>query len=249
MNTIDNQEVAKFAQHANVWWDIEGPLKTLHDINPLRLGFIVEHTELANKRILDLGCGGGILSESLAKAGAIVIGIDAEKDAISSAKAHAEAQGLALTYFCTPIEDFITEPFDIIICMEMLEHVQNPALVLTHCSRLLKPKGQLFLSTINRSVKAYLGAIVVAEYVLNLLPRQTHDYSKFIKPSELATMLRALDLNISAIKGMQYNPLSRKASLSEDVSINYLVRAHSVARNGHIWRLLDENSPGQCSHT
>lgn len=224
--TVDNQEVEKFSKHADDWWNTKGPLKTLHDINPLRVSFIQEYSLLEGKRVLDLGCGGGILSEALARAGAAVVGIDAEPKAINTAKTHAKAQNLAIEYYCTPVESFAAEPFDSIICMEMLEHVQNPALVLRHCARLLKPEGKLLLSTINRTSKAWAAAILMAEYVLNLLPRQTHDFNKFLKPSELGTMLRALGMDIEAIKGMSYNPLTGSALMSEDVSINYLLACH-----------------------
>lgn len=222
-STIDNEEVHKFAQHANHWWDTKGPLKTLHDINDTRLEFILKHSDLAQLNVLDVGCGGGILSEALARLGAHVSAIDAEPAAIDTAKDHALSNHLVIDYHCTPIEDYEHSGFDVITCMEMLEHVHNPALVIEHCKRLLKPGGLLFLSTISRTLKAYAGAVVAAEYVFRLLPKQTHDYSKFIKPSELASMARAVDLNVIDIKGLHYNPLTRKASLCDDVSVNYLV--------------------------
>jgi len=222
-STIDDQELHKFAQHANDWWDKEGPLKTLHDINDVRLEFISQHINLKGLRVLDVGCGGGILGEAMAKAGAEVTGIDAENEAITIAQAHAEKNQLTIDYQCTPIEDYESKGFDIVTCMEMLEHVQNPELVIEHCKRLLKPGGFLFLSTISRTVKAYAGAIIAAEYVLNILPKQTHDYKKFIKPSELMTMARAFDLNLIDMKGLNYNPILRTARLSDDVSVNYLL--------------------------
>jgi 2-polyprenyl-6-hydroxyphenyl methylase/3-demethylubiquinone-9 3-methyltransferase len=222
-STIDNQEVEKFAQHADHWWDLQGPLKTLHDINPTRLEFINQHVALKGTKILDVGCGGGILCEAMAKTGAFVTGIDAEYYAIETAKKHANENQLVIDYQCTPIEEFEHNSFDVVTCMEMLEHVQTPELVLEHCKRLLKPNGLLFLSTISRTVKAYASAIIAAEYLLKLLPRQTHDYNKFIKPSELIAMARSLDLNLVDMKGLTYNPLSRSARLGTDVAINYLL--------------------------
>ncbi|AOW51770.1 TPA: bifunctional 2-polyprenyl-6-hydroxyphenol methylase/3-demethylubiquinol 3-O-methyltransferase UbiG [Legionella pneumophila subsp. pneumophila] len=222
-STIAIEEVHKFAQLANDWWDTNGPLRTLHDINGTRFEFISEHINLKGLRVLDVGCGGGILCESMAKAGAYVSGLDAEPEAIQVAKEHAHKNQLQIDYFCNPIEEYENQGFDVITCMELLEHVQNPELVLQHCKRLLKPNGLLFLSTISRTLKAYLGAIIAAEYVLNLLPRQTHDYDKFIKPSELVKMARLYDLNLIDMKGLCYNPFLRKTTLVSDVSINYIM--------------------------
>jgi 2-polyprenyl-6-hydroxyphenyl methylase/3-demethylubiquinone-9 3-methyltransferase len=222
-STINAEEINKFAQHARQWWDTEGPLKTLHDINPTRLEFIAQQMNLADTHILDVGCGGGILCEAMAKSGAKVTGIDAEQEAIFAAQEHAAASNLAIEYLYTPIEAFKQERFDVITCMEMLEHVENPQMVLEHCKRLLKPKGILFLSTISRTLKAYAGAIVAAEYVLNLLPRQTHDYSKFIKPSELMRMARSYGFHLVDMQGINYNPVLRSSSLCSDVQINYLM--------------------------
>ncbi len=222
-STIDEQELHKFAQHADHWWEKEGPLKTLHDINPARLDFIQSHAQLKGARILDVGCGGGILCEAMAQCGADVTGIDAETDAIKSASAHARENNLFIEYKATPIEEYDADGFDIITCMEMLEHVHHPEQVIQHCRRLLKPDGILFLSTISRTLKAYAGAILVAEYLLSLLPKQTHDYDKFIKPSELASMVRSYDFTLVDLKGLNFNPISRRASLSNDVSINYLM--------------------------
>lgn len=222
-STINIEEINKFAQHATQWWNTEGPLKTLHDINPTRLNFMLRHTPLTNLTVLDIGCGGGILCEAMAKVGASVTGIDAEKEAIQTAKEHAATQHLAIQYYSTPVELYQNEHYDVITCMEMLEHVENPAMVLEHCKRLLKPGGFLFLSTINRTFKAYASAIFAAEYVLNLLPRQTHDYSKFIKPSELIAIARFFELDLIEMKGMNYNPILGSASLSSNVGINYLL--------------------------
>ena len=220
--TIDEQEVAKFAQHGSQWWDQNGPLKTLHDINPTRLDFIRQFVDLEGKRVLDLGCGGGILSEGLCHAGAHVTGLDVEEHAINAAKSHAKLNNLSINYICQPVEKYQTEKFSIITCMEMLEHVQDPALIIHHAKRLLLPDGYLFLSTINRTPAAYLSVVVAAEYILKLLPRQTHDYKKFIKPSELAIMARNENLSMVGLRGLSYQPWSRRASLTENVNSNYL---------------------------
>lgn len=227
-STIDDQEVHKFSRLAKDWWDTQGPLRTLHDINEARLEFILGQTRLNGIRVMDVGCGGGILSEAMARAGALVTGIDAENDAITVARNHANEQHISIDYFCTAIEEFESKKFHVVTCMEMLEHVQNPALVLEHCKRLLKPKGMLFLSTINRTLKAYASAVIAAEYLLNILPKQTHDYNKFIKPSELVGMARAFNLELIEMKGMSYNPLSRQAFLIDDVSVNYLLALQSI---------------------
>ena len=221
-STIDIQELNKFAQHAKSWWDPDGPLKTLHDINGTRLEFIQQFGDLKNKKILDVGCGAGILSEALAKAGAEVTGIDAEHSLIQAAKSHAKKNHVNLNYQCSPIEDFESQPFDIIVCMELLEHVSKPELVLEHCQRLIKPQGLLFLSTLSRTLKAYLTAILGAEYILGILPKQTHDYKQFIKPSELCAMARSYDFQLQQMQGLHYNPVTRQASLYKDVSVNYL---------------------------
>jgi 2-polyprenyl-6-hydroxyphenyl methylase/3-demethylubiquinone-9 3-methyltransferase len=221
--TIDSREIEKFAKLSSNWWDKDGALKTLHDINPARLSFINQSIDLSGKRVLDVGCGGGILSESLAEKGAVVTGIDAENEAINTATAHAKESKLAITYICTPIEDFEELPFDVVTCMELLEHVTTPQTVISHCARLLKPGGYLLVSTINRTLKAYGAAIIAAEYILGLLPKQTHDYDKFLKPSELAGMARNAGLEMTGMRGMAYNPLTRAAELQNSVSVNYLM--------------------------
>lgn len=221
--TIDAEEINKFANLASHWWDKTGPLKTLHHINPVRLEFITHFLNVSGKDILDVGCGGGILSESLAASGARVTGIDAEPDAIAAATAHAKATHLKINYSALPVEDYEGMDFDAITCMEMLEHVQEPQLVINHCARLIKPGGFLFLSTINRTLSAYLSAILAAEYLLKLLPRQTHDYDKFIKPAELAAMIRNAGLKIVGLKGVGYNPLTQSASIQSSVGVNYLM--------------------------
>ena len=222
-STVDTVEVAKFAQLSQQWWNTNGPLKTLHDINPARLNFISQSTTIRGQHVLDVGCGGGILSEGMASLGAIVTGLDVEKDAIECARTHALQRQYSIDYICQPIETYDAGPYDIITCMEMLEHVQEPFVVISHCARLLKPGGFLFLSTINRTIAAYSAAIIAAEYVLGLLPRQTHDYEKFIKPSELARYVREAGLEITGLSGLGYNPLTRKASLQDSVSVNYLL--------------------------
>ena len=226
--TIDSLEVAKFAQLASQWWDTEGALKTLHDINPARMEFISNFTTLVNQTVLDVGCGGGILCEGLAMAGAKVTGLDVEVEAITAARIHAQQSKLKIDYVCQPIEEYSADSFNIITCMEMLEHVSDPALVLEHCSRLLAPGGYLFLSTINRTLSAYATVIVAAEYILDLLPRQTHDYQKFIKPSELAAMARACGLEVLGLSGLSYNPLSRIAGLEDSVAGNYLMACRKI---------------------
>lgn len=222
-STIDKLEIEKFAQYAQNWWDTEGPLKTLHDINPARLAFIQQYITLRGVHLLDVGCGGGILAEAMAKAGALVTGLDVVPDAIKTAQAHALTQNLTIDYVCQPIETYAAASFDHITCMEMLEHVAHPNQVIAQCTRLLKPGGYLFLSTLNRTVTAYLSAIIAAEYVLKLLPRQTHDFDKFIKPHELAGMVRTCGLDVVAISGLAYHPLTRQATLTKGVSVNYLL--------------------------
>lgn len=221
--SIDVREVAKFAQQAAQWWNPDGPLKTLHDINPARLAWIESLMTLSQANLLDVGCGGGILTESLAQKGAQVSGLDVDESTIQAARAHAVETQSNTTYICQPLEHFTAPLFDAITCMEMLEHVADPNLIIEHSARLLKPGGWLFLSTINRTIKAYLGVIVAAEYLLSLLPRQTHDYNKFIKPSELAALTAHYGFELVAIQGLQYNPLTRQAGLHQDVSMNYLL--------------------------
>lgn len=222
-SSINADELSKFKKLAEQWWNPHGSLKTLHDINPCRLKCIQSKIELKGIRVLDVGCGGGILSESMAQLGAEVTGLDAEMTLIDIAQQHAIQQSLSINYQCAAIENFQAPPFDAITCMEMLEHVDNPALVIEHCFRLLQPGGYLFLSTINRTLTAYLSAIVGAEYLLRLLPQQTHDYQRFIKPSELAKMTRAAGLEVVSVQGMSYNPFTRIAKQSHFTAINYVL--------------------------
>ena len=214
-----------FQALADTWWDIEGPFKTLHDINPCRMGFMQEHVDFNQKELLDLGCGGGILTEALAKAGAKVTGLDIEASLIDVAKSHAHQEKLNITYHSGNVNDFEHEGFDIIVCMEMLEHVDSPESIIKACQRLLKPGGMLFLSTINRTLKAYFELILMGEYVLKLLPRQTHDYKHFIQPAELAHYLRQHDFEVLKLKGMSYHPITRQAHLKDNVDVNYLMLA------------------------
>lgn len=222
-STIDVSEIAKFAQHASHWWSLDGPLKTLHDINPTRLSFIQNTISLSGLRVLDVGCGGGILSEGMSQCGAIVTGLDVEPEALACAREHALRQQLSINYVCQPIETYDEDVFDVITCMEMLEHVSEPKWVIAHCARLLKKGGYLFLSTLNRTMISYATAIVAAEYVFGLLPRQTHDFEKFIKPSELAHMVRDAGLDTVKIAGLAYNPITSVAAVSDSVDVNYFL--------------------------
>ena len=226
-STVDPEEVAKFARYAREWWQPDGAFHTLHDITPLRLDYIEQHVSLNHTRILDIGCGGGILAEGMARRGGLVSGLDVEADAIAVAKAHAVEQNLAINYVCQPLETWTAEPFPIITCMEMLEHVADPQMILEEAARLLAPGGYLFLSTINRSAVAYAKVVLAAEYILGLLPRQTHNYQRFIKPSELAAMVRAVDLEVVNLSGLAYSPFARNAELVKSLSDNYLLVARS----------------------
>ena len=222
---IDPREVAKFEELASRWWDPHSEFKPLHDINPLRLHYIDSRASLAGKRVVDVGCGGGILAESMALRGASVTGIDAGAAPLSVARLHLLESGAEVDYRQITAEQLADQQptsFDIVTCMEMLEHVPDPASVVAACARLVKPGGQAFFSTINRTPKAYLLAILGAEYLLQLLPKGTHDYGKFIRPSELARWARATGLEVRDLTGMTYNPLTRTYSLGNDIDVNYL---------------------------
>lgn len=228
MLNADQEELKKFASHAARWWDPEGDLKTLHQINPLRLGYIQSLVDLTDKSVIDIGCGGGILSESMAKAKARVTGIDMHQSVIDAAKLHQQESGLDIEYLTITAEEIAAtrkEQYDVVTCLEMLEHVPDPASVIRACASLVKPGGHVFFSTINRNPKAYLLAIIGAEYILRLLPISTHDYRKFIKPSELDAWCRTVDLQTKHMKGMHYNPLTKHFSLTDNVSVNYLLHA------------------------
>lgn len=224
---VDHTEIAKFEALASRWWDREGEFKPLHDINPLRLDFIDSRVGLAGKRVIDVGCGGGILSEAMAHRGATVTGIDMGEAPLAVARLHQQESGVQVVYRQASAEEMASEhagEFDIVTCLEMLEHVPDPAAVVRACATLVKPGGQVFFSTINRNPKAYAFAILGAEYVLGLLPRGTHDYSKFIRPSELSSWCRATGLRVREQSGLSYNPLTRRYSLApRDVSVNYLM--------------------------
>ena len=223
----DPAELAKFSDLAHRWWDPESEFRPLHQVNPLRLDWIESQCPLAGKRVLDVGCGGGILSDSMARRGAEVLGIDLASKALRVAELHAlEAQTPRVSYREVSVEALAEEEtatFDAVTCMEMLEHVPDPASVVRACAALVKPGGWVFISTINRNPKAFLFAIVGAEYVLNLLPRGTHEYDKFLKPSELAGFCRASSLELQQSRGLEYNPLTRRYRLSADTSVNYLM--------------------------
>lgn len=230
MHTTENAdpaELAKFSDLAHRWWDTESEFRPLHQINPLRLGWIEGLVPLKGKRVLDIGCGGGILADAMARQGAQVLGIDLATKALKVAQLHAlEANTQGVEYREISAEALAAEQpgsFDVVTCMEMLEHVPDPSSVVSACATLAKPGGQVFFSTINRNAKAFLFAIVGAEYMLNLLPRGTHEYAKFIKPSELAAYCRSAGLNLQQTKGMEYNPLTRHYWLSADTSVNYML--------------------------
>ena len=225
MENTDPVELAKFETLASRWWDPQSEFAPLHQINPLRVGFINERTNLAGARVLDVGCGGGILSESLSGLGAVVTGLDAGLAPISVARLHAKLNDHPIDYRHATVEQLVDQgepPYDIICCLEMLEHVPNPATTIAACARLLKPEGDIFFSTINRNLKSFLFAIVGAEYVLSLLPKGTHDYRKLIKPSELDQWARRENLQLEEITGMHYNPISKRYRLGDGVAVNYL---------------------------
>lgn len=227
-HNIDHQELEKFARLSEEWWDPEGDLKTLHHINPTRLSYVKELLNLDGKRVLDIGCGGGILSEAMTDTGADVTGIDANQSAIDIAISHRANTEPVITYETTTAEDYAEkhkDEFDAITCMELLEHVPDVSSLINACAKLLKPNGHLILSTVNRTFKSYASAIVAAEYILKLLPRGTHEYDKFIKPSELASVLRECNFELIDVTGMSYIPGINKSSLVHDPSINYLAYA------------------------
>ena len=227
-SNADKDEIKKFEELANQWWDKNSDLKTLHDINPLRLKFINDRCALDNKTVVDVGCGGGILSESMAKLGAKVTGIDLAQASLAVAKLHQTQSHVEIDYQLIAVEDLAAQQplsFDVVTCMELLEHVPDPAAVISACAALAKAGGSLFFSTLNRTPLSYLQAIIGAEYLLRLLPIGTHDYAKFIKPSELTQWARATGLEIQEIKGMSYNPLTQFYGLTTKPQVNYLVFA------------------------
>jgi len=228
---IDQQELDKFGALASRWWDKDSEFKPLHDINPLRLDFIDQRVHLKGKTVLDVGCGGGILSESMATIGATVTGIDMSEAPLQVAKLHLHESNLQINYQQITVEALAAQQpasFDCVCCMEMLEHVPDPASVIQACFDLVKPQGQVFFSTINKNPKAYLFAIVGAEYLLNLLPKGTHDYEKFITPAQLSRWAQQAGFTLKQMRGMSYHPLTQHYTLNDDVSVNYLLHVQRL---------------------
>ena len=222
----DQTEIEKFSALAHRWWDPTSEFKPLHAINPLRLDWIQKHAEISGKKVLDIGCGGGILTESMAKAGAQAKGIDLSEKALKVADLHSLESGVAVQYEYISAENLAAKEagqYDVVTCMEMLEHVPDPLSIIKACSQLVKPGGKVFFSTLNRNPKSYLLAIIGAEYILQMLPKGTHDYKKFIKPSELGGFLREAGLEMNEIIGLSYNPITQVYSLGRDTDVNYLV--------------------------
>jgi 2-polyprenyl-6-hydroxyphenyl methylase/3-demethylubiquinone-9 3-methyltransferase len=223
---VDQSEIAKFSALAHRWWDPNSEFKPLHAINPLRLAWMKSFVNFEGKKVVDIGCGGGILAESIAQSGADTTGIDLSEKALKVAELHALEVGANLTYRAISAEDLAQEQagqYDVVTCMEMLEHVPDPASVVRACAALCKPGGTLFFSTLNRNPKSYLFAIIGAEYILRLLPKGTHEFAKFIKPSELVRFTRAADLEMLGMKGLGYNPITQVYSLNDDVDVNYMI--------------------------
>jgi 2-polyprenyl-6-hydroxyphenyl methylase/3-demethylubiquinone-9 3-methyltransferase len=224
---VDPAEILKFSELAHRWWDPASDFKPLHDINPLRLNYIDDTAQLNGKAVLDVGCGGGILAESMALRGARVTGIDLSSQALKVAQLHSVESGIAPDYQYASAEDFARlhpRQFDVVTCMELLEHVPDPASTVRACAALTKPGGNVFFSTINRNLKSYLFAVIGAEYVLRMLPRGTHRYDKFVKPSELSAFCRSADMDVRAVIGMTYNPLTAQYALGSDTGVNYILR-------------------------
>ncbi len=232
MHNADPQELHKFSQLAHRWWDPQSEFRPLHEINPLRLDWIDRHAGLAGKNVLDIGCGGGILSESMAESGATVTGIDLSEKALGVARLHLLESGKKVDYRMISAEELAAEApgtFDVVTCMEMLEHVPDPASIVAACAALAKPGGHVFFSTINRNPKAYLFAVLGAEYILRMLPKGTHDYAKFLKPSELSRWSKSVNLEPDDLIGMTYNPINGKYSLGANTDVNYLMHAVRTA--------------------
>jgi len=225
---VDPAELEKFGRLASRWWDPEGPQRPLHELNPTRLAYVAGHARLDGARVLDVGCGAGLLSEAMAGAGASVTGLELSPELVEAARLHLLESGRSVDYVAEPVEALAARQpasFDVVTCMEMLEHVPDPASVVAACAALVRPGGQVFFSTLNRTPAAFALAIVGAEYVAGLLPRGTHDYRQFIRPSELAAWLRAAGLELHDVSGLAYDPLRRRARLSRSTAVNYLVAA------------------------
>ncbi|MDE0926361.1 MAG: bifunctional 2-polyprenyl-6-hydroxyphenol methylase/3-demethylubiquinol 3-O-methyltransferase UbiG [Methylophilaceae bacterium] len=232
VSNVDAAELNKFSELAHKWWDKNSEFKPLHEINPLRLNYINDTVSLEGKRVLDVGCGGGILSESMAEKGAQVTGIDLGEKALKVAQLHSLERGVAVDYRLIAAEVLAEQEagaYDVVTCLEMLEHVPDPASIVSACAKLVKPGGHVFFSTINRNPKAYAFAVLGAEYILQMLPKGTHDYAKFIKPSELASFARQANLTLQDQAGMSYNPITKNYALNKDVSVNYLVHTVKAA--------------------
>jgi 2-polyprenyl-6-hydroxyphenyl methylase / 3-demethylubiquinone-9 3-methyltransferase len=232
MTNADPHELRKFSELAHRWWDPNAEFKPLHELNPVRLGWIDAQAHLAGKRVLDIGCGGGILSESMAGLGASVKGIDLSHEALGVADLHSLESGISVEYEEIAAEALAArEPasFDVVTCMEMLEHVPDPSQVVEACKTLVKPGGWVFFSTLNRNVKSYLLAVIGAEYIARMLPKGTHDYARFIRPSELAGFVRAAELLVADIRGVVYHPLTRHFTLSSDTDVNYMMACRRPA--------------------
>ena len=231
MSNVDQQEINKFSELAEQWWDKKGDFKPLHVINPLRANYIKDKVGLQGMNVLDVGCGGGLLSEALSEFGANVTGIDAAGPGIEVAKIHAEENNKNITYYKKTAEELLNsdiESFDLVTCLEVLEHVPDPSSLVDTCVKLLKPNGHLFLSTINRNPRSWITAIVGAEYIFKLLPKGTHEFDKFIKPSELASHVRNANASLIESKGMFYNPISHQANLNDDLGVNFMMYAKKV---------------------
>lgn len=224
-NNVHAHEIHKFGSMAERWWDVEGEFKTLHAVNPLRLSFIQQYTSTERKRVVDVGCGGGILTEALAKAGADALGIDLSGDLLDVAELHALETNTTVNYQKIAVEKLAEEQpesFDFVTCMEMLEHVPDAGAIVAACAKLVKPDGIVFFSTLNRKPKAFLLAIVAAEYLLNMVPKGTHEFKTFIKPSELSQTARSAGLELQGMIGIEYNPITRKFFLGKDIDVNYI---------------------------